>query len=99
MRRPVESDSQVASVSFDTLGGAETFAIVGVAHAGVAITLAGWNRTGSRDKWKAHTLGIKTIFDSNSVFDCELTEFRHFDTEMLVCYENKKTWFTDRLIS
>lgn len=36
-----ELNSQVAAVSFDALGGAEALAIVGVAHAGVAITLAG----------------------------------------------------------
>lgn len=32
----------MAAVSFDALGGAEALAIVGVAHAGVAVTLAGW---------------------------------------------------------
>lgn len=35
-------NSQVASVSFDALGGTEALAIVRVAHACVAITLAGW---------------------------------------------------------
>lgn len=36
-----ELNSQVAAVSFDALGGAEALAVVGVAHAGVAVTLAG----------------------------------------------------------
>lgn len=35
------SHSQVATVSLDALGGAEALAVVGVAHAGVAVTLAG----------------------------------------------------------
>ena len=34
-------NSQVAAVSFDAFGGAEALAVVGVAHAGVAVTLAG----------------------------------------------------------
>lgn len=33
--------SQVAAVSFDALGRTETLAVVGVAHAGVAVTLTG----------------------------------------------------------
>lgn len=42
-------NSQVTAVSFDALGGAEAFAVVGVAHAGVAVALAGWKReTGKR---------------------------------------------------
>lgn len=36
-------DSQVAAVSFDAFGGAEALAVVGVAHASVAVTLAGWS--------------------------------------------------------
>lgn len=35
------SHSQVATVSLDALGGAEALAVAGVAHGGVAITLAG----------------------------------------------------------
>lgn len=34
-------NSQVAAVSLDALGGAEALAVVGVAHAGVTVTLAG----------------------------------------------------------
>lgn len=33
----------MTAVSFDAFGGAEAFAVVGVAHAGVAIALAGWS--------------------------------------------------------
>lgn len=36
-------DSQVTAVSFDAFGGAEALAVVGVAHASVAVTLAGWS--------------------------------------------------------
>lgn len=35
------SNSHLAAISFDALGSAEAFAVVGVAHAGVAIALAG----------------------------------------------------------
>ena len=35
------ANSQVAAVSFDAFGGAEAFAVVGVAHAGVAVAFAG----------------------------------------------------------
>lgn len=35
------SHSQVAAVSLDALGGAEALAVAGVAHGGVAVTLAG----------------------------------------------------------
>lgn len=34
----------MAAVAFDALGGAEALAVVGVAHAGVAVTLAGWTQ-------------------------------------------------------
>lgn len=34
-------NSQVAAISFDALGGAEALAVVGVAHAGVTVALAG----------------------------------------------------------
>lgn len=37
-------NSLVAAVAFDALGGAEALAVVGVAHAGVAVTLAGWTQ-------------------------------------------------------
>lgn len=37
-------DSLVAAIAFDALGGAEALAVVGVAHAGVAVTLAGWTQ-------------------------------------------------------
>lgn len=33
----------MTAVSFDAFGGAEAFAVVGVAHAGVAVTFAGWS--------------------------------------------------------
>lgn len=49
-------NSQVTAVSFDAFGGAEAFAVVGVAHAGVAVTLAGWKReTGKRVEKKKQT--------------------------------------------
>lgn len=35
------SHSQVTTVSLDALGGAEALAVAGVAHGGVAVTLAG----------------------------------------------------------
>lgn len=37
-----DEHSQVAAISFDAFGGAETLPVVGVAHACVAVTLAGW---------------------------------------------------------
>lgn len=43
-------NSQVAAVSFDAFSGAEALAVVGVAHAGVAVTLAGWTKDTKSEK-------------------------------------------------
>lgn len=47
----VQVDSQVAAISFDAFRGAEALAVVGVAHAGVAVTLAGC----TKDKKHEHS--------------------------------------------
>ncbi len=46
----------MAAISFDALCGAEALAVVGVAHAGVAITLAGWKNN------MKHKNGFVTLF-------------------------------------
>lgn len=40
----------MAAVSFDAFGGAEAFAVVGVAHAGVAVAFAGWSHNQKHEK-------------------------------------------------
>lgn len=46
----------MTAVSFDAFGGAEAFAVVGVAHAGVAVTFAGWSHKEKHEtSLKRHT--------------------------------------------
>lgn len=49
MRRAADVNSLVAAIALDALGGAEALAVVGVAHAGVAVTLAGWTQKQGND--------------------------------------------------